>query len=185
MKISKKSSLIALLALSMGATPAMAGKVTAPAVGVPGNLVVVDDNTSIVSATVLGFITVKCYVGMGNGDGTVLTTGSTLPTTPSVNGTGRFGSGTARDYPGFTGCNSGPGGAGAVTYPINVEAVSPTQIKVATLQIVTPIGTCTKNNVLLGWNNTTKVATLPTTSAGVCTNVSGSLHVPSLNIIAN
>ncbi|MDK2760102.1 MAG: hypothetical protein KYX64_01935 [Sphingopyxis sp.] len=181
MKISKKSSLIAMIALSLSATPAFAGgKVVSPGVG--GSVDVVDDNSSVMSATVLGFITVKCYIGM---TGTVTATGSTAPTTPSVNGTARYTSGTARDFPGYSGCNSGPGGAGAVTYPINVEAISATQIRVQTLQIATPIGTCTKNNVVLNWNNTTKIATMPSTSAAPCTSVSGTLHVPTLDIVAN
>lgn len=181
MKNGLKTALVAMAAVSMIATPAFAGKISAPtSVGDPVN--VVSSPNSKIKATVLGWVTADCHITI---DGEVVALGSTAPTTPVVNGEVRFNSGTSTDIPPSTSCNSGPGGAGAVVYPMRAIAISPTVIRVARIELQTPVGNCVKTNQDFAWNNTTKIATLATTSAFPCTAISGSMYVPSLNIVAN
>ncbi|WP_152616272.1 hypothetical protein [Sphingomonas sp. ERG5] len=158
--------MIASSALSI-ASPALANPIASPVLGAPVNV------TGAISTTVLGFLfNATCNVTMS---GTVTSVGTA--TTPGVV---TFTSGTATDIPGGAVCNDQT--LGTVTFPIIARTTSQSVLTIDQLKLTTPLGTCTKNNVPVAWNNSTSGGTI-STAAGICTSVTGTLQTVSSPIV--
>ncbi len=165
MKAIVKTALMATALFGM-ASPSMANPIASPALNAPVNV------TGQITVVVLGLVTATCNITM---TGTVTSVG-----TSTVPGVVTFTSGTATDLPGKSDCNSSS--TGAVSYPIIARATSTSVVTIDQLKLTTPIGTCTKNNATVAWNNATAGGTI-STNAGICTSLTGTLQTVSTPIV--
>lgn len=156
-----KKAIFAIAALGMSTAPAYAATISSPAVSASA-----DVTSGSVAVTIWGLFSVTCGVTM---DGSV--TSTTQVTFTSGTSTG-------------TNCNSGPGGAGAVQYPIVANSTSTSVITVDHFHLTTPVGVCEWYDVPLNYNNSTGVATIPSGLAdGPCSSISGTLQTGNSQVV--